>query len=426
MSETNSPALFADLRARGLIYQTTNDSEIEKLLSDAQNPLVVYAGFDPTAPSLHVGNLLGLVALKRLQNAGHEILPMIGGATGFIGDPSGRASERSLLDPETLATNTAALKSYLQKFFGHDTKVYDNYDWWKKINTLDFLRDVGKHFTLGYILDKESVRSRLEAGISITESSYPLLQAYDFWHLFKKHNCRLQTGGSDQWGNITAGVDYIRRREQQEVFGLTTPLITTAGGQKFGKSAGNAIWLDAELTHPYLFYQFWVNSPDQEAIPLLKYFTFLSLDEIQALEKELTAAPEKRAAQKKLAYEMTAMIHGSEAADTAVSLTGALFSGREEDLRAICSGTDANWLPQAMPSSDIKSGTPLLDALVSSGLTTSKRQAREDLAAGAIYLNGERCDSEDKNLTSNDCLSGSRYILLRKGKKTYHLLTCTR
>jgi len=422
------PAIFSELEARGLIFQTTNPDAIKRLL-DGTTPVTVYAGFDPTAPDLHVGNLLGLVTLERLRRAGHRILPMVGGATGFIGDPGGKSAERNLLEARDIADNSKKISNFLQKFFGRDVKVINNYDWWKKISALDYLREVGKHFTLGYLLDKESVRSRMENGISITEASYMLLQAYDFWHLFKNHNCTLQVGGADQWGNITAGVDYIRRREQTEVYGLTTPLITTAEGKKFGKSEGNAVWLNPELTHPYSFYQFWFNTPDDQVVALLKQFTFLTLKEIEVLAAEVKAAPEKRAAQKKLASEMTAMIHSNQIAATAAKVAEALFGGREEDLKQFCDRKNGAWLAASMPGTTVKAGSgknmPLAEVLVLSGLAGSKRQAREDIGAGAIYLNGQRVTDAELILNKAAGYNGSPYTLLRKGKKTYHLLTWT-
>lgn len=416
------PPIFNELEARGLIFQTTNSDAIKKAL-DGSQPLTIYAGFDPTAPDLHVGHLLGLITLTRLAKAGHRILPLVGGATGFIGDPSGKNSERSFVDKKTIENNSQKIATYLKKFFGNKTEILDNLDWWKKISTLDFLREIGKYFTLGYILDKESVKNRMENGISYTETSYMLLQAYDFWHLFKNHHCTLQVGGADQWGNITSGVDYIRKREQIEVYGLTTPLITTSEGKKFGKSEGNAVWLNGELTHPYNFYQFWFNTPDDQVIDLLKKFTFLDLTEIEKLVQEVKTAPEKRQAQKSLALEMMNLVHGQKITQTAIKISEALFGGHEEELKEFCQPQNSAWLTQSMPNTAIKKESPLLEVLVETGLASSKRQAREDLGAGAIYLNGERVTDPEKILNRTAGFNGSQYTLLRKGKKTYHLLT---
>lgn len=419
--------LLDDLEYRGLIYQVTNrDGLADKLRKDR---ITLYCGFDPTADSLHIGHLLPVLTLRRFQLAGHTPIALVGGGTGLIGDPSGRSAERSLHGTDTVAEWSASLKGQLSRFLDFDAqhnaaKLLSNYDWLAPLDVISFLRDVGKHFTVNYMLAKDSVDSRLAQGISFTEFSYMILQAYDFYRLHQDHGCLLQVGGSDQWGNITAGLELIGKMGgEAETYGLTLPLITKSDGKKFGKSESGAVWLDRSKTTAYQFYQFWINTDDADVIRFLKCFTFLSRQEIEALEAELKDRPEQRAAQKALAREVTRIVHGEGAVATAEKVTQSLFSGDvsqlgEEDL--IEAMRDMNSAQMADEDS-----TPLIELLTASGLASSKRQARQDIESGAVYVNGERQSGIETEIGRDQRLYG-KYIILRRGKKNYAGITFSR
>jgi tyrosyl-tRNA synthetase len=328
--------LLQDLEQRGLVADVAHREELERLLAPGAAPITLYVGFDPTAESLHLGHLMGLLILRRFQEAGHRPIALAGGATGMIGDPSGKSAERNLLSAETLAANIAGIEGQLRRLLDFESKsnparVVNNADWTRNLGVLDFLRDIGKHFSVNAMMAKDSVRSRMDAGgISFTEFSYSLLQAFDYLHLNETQNCVLQAGGADQWGNITAGIDLIRRKHERVACGLTTPLLTKTDGTKFGKTEGGAVWLDPKKTSVYRFYQFLIQVEDAQVIQLLKYFTFLPADEISALEAEHLAAPEKREAHRRLALELTRLVHGANAAEDAVQASGILFGGSLE------------------------------------------------------------------------------------------------
>lgn len=413
--------LFQELKERGLVYQTTDEDALVKHLNEESVKL--YVGFDPTADSLHIGHLLPILMLRRFQQRGHVPIALVGGGTGMIGDPSFKDQERQLNTLETVQNWSQSIKNQLSRFIDFDNEenpaiIANNYEWLGKLSMIDFLRDVGKNFTINYMMSKESVKRRIETGISYTEFAYQLLQAYDFLKLYDNYGCLLQLGGSDQWGNITSGIELMRRERDVQGFALTMPLITKADGTKFGKSEGNAVWLDAEKTTPYEFYQFWINTDDRDVIKFLKYFTFLSLDEIAEIEKEFTAAPETRVAQKALAKEMTTLVHGKEAYEQAVHISQALFSGNIKELSVSeikqgFKGVPSYTVPQ---DADLK----LLEVLVASGLVQSKRQAREDLQNGAIYINGDRVQDLEYQLSDKDKIGD--IVVLRRGKKKYFLL----
>lgn len=413
--------LFQELKERGLVYQTTDEDALVKHLNEESVKL--YVGFDPTADSLHIGHLLPILMLRRFQQHGHVPIALVGGGTGMIGDPSFKDQERQLNTLETVQNWSQSIKNQLSRFIDFDNEenpaiIANNYEWLGKLSMIDFLRDVGKNFTINYMMSKESVKRRIETGISYTEFAYQLLQAYDFLKLYDNYGCLLQLGGSDQWGNITSGIELMRRERDVQGFALTMPLITKADGTKFGKSEGNAVWLDAEKTTPYEFYQFWINTDDRDVIKFLKYFTFLSLDEIAEIEKEFTAAPETRVAQKSLAKEMTTLVHGKETYEQAVHISQALFSGNIKELSVSeikqgFKGVPSYTVPQ---DADLK----LLEVLVASGLVQSKRQAREDLQNGAIYINGDRVQDLEYQLSDEDKIGD--IVVLRRGKKKYFLL----
>jgi len=429
-------SLMQDLEFRGILKQLT-DPELGAALT--KQPLTLYCGFDPTSDSLHVGNLLPLLILKRFQMAGHKPIAVIGGATGMIGDPSGKSAERSLLGPEQLAHNLAGIKKTISKFLDFSgpnaATVVDNASWFKGISFIDFLRDIGKHFTINHMMAKESVRSRLEDrehGISYTEFSYMLLQAFDFLILNEKNDCALQIGGSDQWGNITAGIDLIRKvrsahperyQSTQDVFGLTHPLVAKADGTKFGKSESGALWLDAHRTSPYQFYQFFIQTSDADVMNFVKFFTLLSHEEINALEISLKSEPEKRLAQTTLAREVTKLVHGEEALHLAEAASTALFGTSIKDL-------DESTLLDVLggaPSTKkdklaLQAGVPLLDLLVETSMCQSKGAARKDMTAGGIYLNNERITEPSLVIQASHLIAGA-HLVLRKGKKTYHLVS---
>lgn len=412
--------ILDDLKYRGLINQVTDEEGLREAL---KKPVTFYCGFDPTASSLHAGNLLIIVIMMRLQKAGHHPIALVGGGTGMIGDPSGRSTERQLNTKEVVDGFSESLKTQLSRFldFDHGTATYlNNSQWLGKLSTIEFLRDVGKHFPLNYMLSKESVQSRMEAGISFTEFSYMLLQSFDYLNLYENQGCTLEIGGSDQWGNITAGLELIRRKgHEKPAFGLTFPLITKSDGTKFGKSMGGAIWLDPEKTTPYEWYQFWINASDDDVVNYLKYFTFLSRDEIEVLADEVRNHPEERKAQKTLAREMTKLVHGENALTEAEKITDALFSGDVSQLTA----AEIRQGFRAFPTFDAPSKEPvkLVDLIVEAGVAPSKRQAREDIGNGAIYVNGARRTQLDDVLTEQDRIDG-RYIIIRRGKKKYTLI----
>lgn len=428
-TQTKQMSFIEELKYRGLINDMSDPGELEKLL--ASESVVLYCGFDPTADSLHIGNLLPLMALMRFQRAGHRPIALAGGGTGLIGDPSGKTAERTLNPKEIVDSWLENIKKQLSVFLDFDSKtnpamLVDNYDWLSKINIIEFLRDTGKHFSVNAMLAKDSVRSRIEnreVGISYTEFSYMILQSYDYYHLARNYNCKLQIGGSDQWGNITAGIDLIRRRLQTPAYALTFPLITTSEGKKFGKTEAGTIWLDGRKTSPYQFYQFWINVSDQDVIRFIKYFTFLDPGTIAGLEEATARSPEKREAQQRLAYEVTAMIHGEREASLARQTAAALFKGElssltEGQLKDAMSGVPATNLGEERGRD-----MTLLDLVVETGLSSSRTRGRNDIESGAIYINDLRENDPGRKISSVDKLFG-KYIVLRKGKKTYHLVTC--
>jgi len=422
-------SILDELKWRGLVADCTDAAELAKKLSA---PMVLYCGFDPTAESLHVGNLVPLLALRRFQLLGHHPIAVAGGATGMVGDPSGKTQERQLLTPEILAHNIARVKVQLAKLLDFETKqnparLVDNATWTANVSYLDFLRDIGKHFSVNQMVAKESVRARMEdreVGISYTEFSYMLLQAFDFYVLCRDHNCELQIGGSDQWGNITAGIDLTRKKLGKTVYGLTLPLITNADGSKFGKTEAGAVWLDAKRTSVYKFYQFWINTDDRDVIRYLKFFTFLTKDEIEALEKKHAENPGPREAHRALAKAVTDLIHGPPATAEAVRASEILFGG---DLKGIAEATFneiVGEIPtQALERSKLEgAGLPLVELLVHAGLCPSKGQARKDIEGGGVNVNNVREANAARAVTPGDLLFG-KHLLLRKGKKNYVVVT---
>ncbi len=417
--------IFDDLKWRGLVNQVSDEEKVREYLSTPGRSM--YCGFDPTADSLHIGNLVPLLCLVRMKRAGHNPLFLLGGATGRIGDPSGKDKERELTSEEKLDAQAAKIKAQIQEFVyrntSEDAEVVNNYDWTSKMSAIELLRDVGKHFTVNWMMGKDSVKNRLgreDVGISYTEFSYMILQGNDFHHLYKTHGCRLQIGGGDQWGNITAGCELIRRKGGEEAFALTFPLITTASGKKFGKSEKGAIFLSKELTSPYAFYQFWINTEDADVIPFLKYFTFLDADEIAKLEAELAENPHLRAAQKMLAQEVTRMIHGQDELDKVITASQALFG--KGDMYAVDASTLKHAMEAAPSVTYAKGEVPDLPQIfVDLGLSASKGQARKDIQAGGAYINNERVDDPAHEIGDAD-LIGKSLVLLRKGKKNYGLV----
>ncbi|MCD5323883.1 MULTISPECIES: tyrosine--tRNA ligase [Pontibacillus] len=417
--------ILQDLQARGLINQMTDEEGLKKHLASEQ--VTLYCGFDPTGDSLHIGHLLPVLILKRFQQAGHRPIALVGGGTGMIGDPSGRSTERQLNDEDTVRYYSEQLAGQLAKILDFDkgenaAVARNNLDWLNQMTMIEFLRDVGKHFGINYMLAKDSVESRIENGISFTEFSYMILQSYDFLNLFRKENCTLQIGGSDQWGNITAGLELIRKNstegEEAKAFGLTVPLITKADGSKFGKTAGGAIWLDPEKTTPYEFYQFWINTDDRDVVNFLHYFTFLSLEEIAELSKEVEEQPEKRVAQRRLAEEMTKLVHDELALEQAEKISAALFSG---DLKQL-TGDEIEQGFKDVPTYRLEEEEKgLIDLLVEAKISSSKRQAREDIQNGAIYINGEREQDMKYTVSAEDRIDG-KFTIIRRGKKKYFLI----
>ena len=420
--------LFGELQWRGLVHQVTDEGLAARM---AGEPFVLYHGMDVTADSLHVGSLLGVLTLRRLQAHGHAPLVLLGGGTSMIGDPSGRRTERPLLSEEQIGENTAGIRRQLESLLDFTpgpagAALINNADWLSPLRVIDFLRDVGKHFTVNVMLAKEAVRARLEEpdhGISYTEFSYMLLQAFDFLHLFDTERCRLQVGGSDQWGNITAGIDLIRRVRGGEAFGLTWPLMVKADGSKFGKSESGNVWLDPARTSPYRFFQFWINADDRDVGRYLRLFTFLDREEVERLEAAVVERPSEREAQRVLAREVTALVHGAAAADAALQASAALFGG---DLRALDAVALAEVFADA-PSSRVApsrlegGGLPLVDLLAEAGLVASKSAARQAISQGGVSVNGAREADLDRRVVISDLLAGG-FLVLRRGKRSFHLV----
>ncbi|RZI49768.1 tyrosine--tRNA ligase [Lactococcus kimchii] len=416
--------IFDELKARGLIFQTTDEDALRKALTEGM--VSYYVGYDPTADSLHLGNLVQILTMRRLQLAGHKPYALVGGATGLIGDPSFKDSERALQTKDTVTQWSGKIRAQLERFLDFENgenkaEMTNNYNWFEKLTFIDFLRDVGKHFTVNYMISKDSVKSRMETGISYTEFAYQIMQGYDFYELNQLHNVTLQLGGSDQWGNMTAGTELLRRKADKQGHVITIPLITDSTGKKFGKSEGNAVWLDAAKTSPYEMYQFWLNVDDADAVKMLKIFTFLSLEEIAEIEKEFDAARHERLAQKVLAREVVTLVHGKDAYEQAVKTSEILFGGgdlRQLDAKSILTGLKA--APQYQVSAD--ENLALVELLISSGIVNSKRQAREDITNGAIYINGERVQDLEYALSDTDKIEG-QLTVIRRGKKKNFILT---
>ncbi|HUQ62627.1 MAG TPA: tyrosine--tRNA ligase [Acidimicrobiales bacterium] len=412
--------LFADLQWRGLVHQMTDEDLARRLAAD---PLTLYHGIDATADSLHVGNLLGVVTLQRLQRAGHRPIVLLGGATSLIGDPSGKASERQMLTRNEVDANVGALGSQLERFldFGAgeaQAALVNNADWLASVNLLEFLRDVGKHFPINVMTAKESVKTRLAGGISFTEFSYMLLQASDFLHLYDSAACRLQVGGSDQWGNITAGVELVRRVRAAEVWGLTWPLVTKADGTKFGKSEADNVWLDPGRTSPYEFFQFWIRTDDGDVGRYLRMFTMLEGEAIAELEAATRERPQEREAQRALAFEVTSAVHGLDAANEAAQTANLLFT----DALLGTDKADLTWAPSTTVAwTELDDGLSVVDVLTRSGLTKSRSAARTAAQQGGVYVNNERATDPDRKLTRADLRDGN-IILLRRGKRSYHVV----
>lgn len=416
--------IFDELKARGLIFQTTDEDALRKALTEGM--VSYYVGYDPTADSLHLGNLVQILTMRRLQLAGHKPYALVGGATGLIGDPSFKDSERSLQTKDTVTAWSEKIRAQLERFLDFDNgenkaEMTNNYNWFENLTFIDFLRDVGKHFTVNYMISKDSVKSRMETGISYTEFAYQIMQGYDFYELNQLHNVTLQLGGSDQWGNMTAGTELLRRKADKQGHVITIPLITDSTGKKFGKSEGNAVWLDADKTSPYEMYQFWLNVDDADAVKMLKIFTFLSLEEIAEIEKEFYAARHERLAQKVLAREVVTLVHGKEAYEQAVKTTEILFGGgdlRQLDAKSILAGLKG--APHHHVETD--ENLALVELLISAGIVNSKRQAREDITNGAIYINGERIQDLDYILSDADKIE-NQLTVIRRGKKKNFVLS---
>jgi tyrosyl-tRNA synthetase len=418
-SQSNDPSfpdIWSELEWRGLVHVSTNSDELRALL--AGDPITYYCGFDPTASSLHLGNLVQLLLMRRLQLAGHKPLGLVGGSTGLIGDPKPTA-ERTLNTPETVAEWVGYLQAQVSKFLSFDgdnaARLVNNLDWTSPLSTIDFLRDIGKHYRVGTMLKKDAVSARLNSdeGISYTEFSYQILQGLDFRQLYLDYGCVLQTGGSDQWGNLTSGVDLVRRAEGATVHAIGTPLVTNSDGRKFGKSEGNAIWLDDTLTSPYAMYQFWLNHDDADVIDRLKVFTFLRRTEIERLAEAVANEPYKREAQRTLALEVTRLVHGEDAARASIAAAGALFG--QGDLAELDAATLASALAE-LPSAHAESDATVAQLLVDTGLVASLGEARRAIEQGGIYLNNEKV-SDEGMLLGSKILHG-RFAVLRRGKKT--------
>lgn len=423
MAET----IFDELAWRGLIYDSIDG--LDELV--AKEKVTLYNGFDITADSLHVGHMVPLIALARFQRYGHNVLALAGEGTSYIGDPSGRSTERVLMSPETIHYNMECIREQLAHFLDFDittnpAKIVNNADWLLKLSAIELLREVGKYFTINYMLSKDSVKNRMdrESGLSYTEFSYMLLQSYDFYHLNETMGCKLQTGGSDQWGNIVSGTELIRRKTGRTAYGLTYPLIKKSDGTKFGKTASGAVWLDAKRTSPYKFYQFWMNTEDADVINYLKYFTFFDKEKIDAIESEMNASPESRAAQKALAREMTYMMHGQTALDNAIQASQALFGGdisglSADDIHDIFSDVPAAEIGNEDVSGD---GKNVVDLLTECGFLKSKGEARRAIEQGGVYINNQRVADAGELIGISRFIEG-KFIVLRRGKKNYFLLS---
>ena len=417
--------ILTDLEARGLIAQMSSEDDLRRHLSEGSRTL--YSGFDPTADSLHIGHLVPLLALRRFQLAGHKPVALVGGATGMIGDPSFKAAERQLNSHDTISGWTESLKAQLARFLdfdcgAHAAEVVNNLDWIRGISALEFLRDIGKHFSVNAMIQKESVKQRIEregSGISFTEFSYMILQSLDFAELYHRHQCTLQIGGSDQWGNITGGIDLTRRLHQGQVYGMTLPLVTKADGQKFGKTETGTVWLDPSKTSPYAFYQFWLNAADADVYKFLRYFSFLSPEQIQEIEVADAAATGRPEAQSILAREVTELVHGRDGLEAATRISASLFADRLADLTE----SDFDQLRlDGLPATDVdEPRVGLVSALVASGLASSNRAAREFVSNNAVAVNGEKVADVERTLNKEDALFG-RFIVLKRGKRQFHLL----
>ena len=415
--------IFEELKERGLVFQTTDEEALVKALTEGQ--VSYYTGYDPTADSLHLGHLVAILTSRRLQLAGHKPYALVGGATGLIGDPSFKDAERSLQPKETVDGWVTKIQNQLSRFLDFengDNKavMVNNYDWFGNVSFIDFLRDVGKYFTVNAMMSKESVKKRIETGISYTEFAYQIMQGYDFYELNDKYNVTLQIGGSDQWGNMTAGTELLRRKADKTGHVMTVPLITDSTGKKFGKSEGNAVWLDAEKTSPYEMYQFWLNVMDDDAVRFLKIFTFLSLEEIAEIEEEFNAARHERLAQKILAREVVTLVHGEAAYKQALKITEQLFAGNIKSLSAKELKQGLNNVPNYAVQAD--NNRNIVEILVAAKISPSKRQAREDVQNGAIYINGERIQDLDYTLSDDDKID-NELTVIRRGKKKYFVLT---
>ena len=417
-----SNTLIEDLKWRGLAYQLTDETGMVDLLN--KESISLYCGVDPTADSMHIGHIVPLLTLRRFQMHGHRPVLLIGGATGMIGDPSGRSEERQLQTTEQIDLNVKGLQKQMERIFDFKSDngaiLVNNREWIGSMNVIEFLRDYGKYIGVNYMLAKDTVASRLEGGISFTEFSYMLIQAIDYNHLYNEHKCRIQVGGSDQWGNITTGLEMIRKThtEETKAFGMTIPLVTKADGTKFGKSASGSVWLDAEKTSPYEFYQFWLNTADADVIRYMKIFTFLTREEIEAFEVTVTEEAHLRKAQKTLAEEMTKMIHGETALENAMRITNALFSG---DIKAL-SANEMKEVFKDVPSFEMKKEDKnIVDLIVEAAISSSKRQAREDVTNGAISINGEKITDVGYVMSAADRLDDS-FAIVRRGKKKYQMV----
>lgn len=415
-----SDNIYDELKWRGLIFQESEKVSVRDVVSDGK--VTVYAGFDPTSDSLHIGNLVPLITLRRFQDFGHTAIALAGGGTGLIGDPSGKSEERNLLTIEKVYENLVPIREQLGQIidFSSDTGVLvNNYDWLKKLDTIGLLRDVGKHFSVNAMMSKDSVKSRLEgkdAGITFTEFTYMILQAYDFYHLSESNGCNMQVGGSDQWGNMTAGMELIRKKSGKESHCLTVPLVTTADGKKFGKTEKGAVWLDPQKTAPYEFYQYWINTDDRDVIHYLKRFTFLTQEDIAELAKEHEENPGLRTAHKKLAYEMTVMIHGKENTENAINAAAALFGkGELADIDEE-TWTSLHEATNGITFASLEDFKGIFYLLVDSGLANSNGNAREQVKSGGVYINNERISSPSFKPEKNILFHG-KYLAMRRGKK---------
>ena len=413
--------LLEDLQYRGIVYQMTDEEKISEMLENEK--ISLYCGADPTADSLHIGHLVPFLTLRRFQQYGHRPVILIGGGTGMIGDPSFKADERKLLTEEEVDKNVESIKKQMENIFDFSddnaAMMVNNKDWLKNISLISFLRDYGKHVGLNYMLSKDAIQSRLETGISYTEFTYTILQAIDYGHLNKEHDVRIQIGGSDQWGNITSGLELMRRMYgTTNSEGLTIPLITKADGKKFGKTESGNIWLDSKRTSPYEFYQFWLNQRDEDVIKFLKLFTFVEREEIEALAESVEKEPHLRQAQKRLADEITEFIHGSQGLEEAKKVTEALFSG---DIKSLDAAQIKDALKDAPSAEADREDSSLVNVLVNAGVSPSRRQAREDIQNGAIYINGERNQDVNYEINAEDKIDGE-FTVVRRGKKKYTII----